>query len=89
MKASVEPLVSWNGSDFDPPVLHYRSLVHKVVAERYWENGSKDSSFRYNNYFNRYHERHTDLINVPAGLSAQCNAPLHDVSRLLGASGRV
>jgi 3'-5' exonuclease len=25
-------IVSWNGSGFDLPVLHYRSLLHSVVA---------------------------------------------------------
>ena len=28
-------LVSWNGSGFDLPVLHYRSLMHAVPAPRY------------------------------------------------------
>ncbi|HSR63858.1 MAG TPA: 3'-5' exonuclease, partial [Gammaproteobacteria bacterium] len=32
-------LVSWNGSGFDLPVLHYRSLLHNVSAPRYWETG--------------------------------------------------
>ena len=30
-------LVSWNGSGFDLPVLHYRALRHGVAASRYWE----------------------------------------------------
>ena len=33
-------LVSWNGSGFDLPVLHYRALLHGVNAERYWETVS-------------------------------------------------
>src|SRR5512139_2386699 len=32
-------LVSWNGGGFDLPVLHYRGLVHGVVAARYWDMG--------------------------------------------------
>ena len=39
-------IVSWNGSGFDLPVIHYRSLIHGVVAQRYWENGDDDQSFR-------------------------------------------
>ena len=31
-------LVSWNGSGFDLPVLHYRALRHGIDAARYWEN---------------------------------------------------
>ena len=30
-------LVSWNGSGFDLPVLHYRGLMHGVVADKYWD----------------------------------------------------
>jgi len=32
-------LVSWNGSGFDLPVLHYRALLHGINASRYWETG--------------------------------------------------
>ena len=37
-------LVSWNGSGFDLPVLHYRALLHRISAPRYWETGEEDSS---------------------------------------------
>ena len=39
-------LVSWNGSGFDLPVLHYRALLHGVQSPRYWEMGDEDRSFR-------------------------------------------
>jgi predicted PolB exonuclease-like 3'-5' exonuclease len=51
-------LVSWNGSGFDLPVLHYRALLHGVAAPRYWETGDNDSQFRWNNYLSRFHQRH-------------------------------
>ena len=35
-------LVSWNGSGFDLPVLHYRGLIHAVRAPRYWDTGDDD-----------------------------------------------
>ena len=57
-------LVSWNGSGFDLPVLHYRGLVHGVSAPRYWELGDEDKDFRYNNYISRYHQRHLDLMEM-------------------------
>src|SRR5690606_12285365 len=38
-------LVSWNGSGFDLPVLHYRALIHGIVASRYWELGDEDRDF--------------------------------------------
>ncbi len=55
-------LVSWNGSGFDLPVMHYRCLLHGVRAARYWEAGEEDSAFRYNNYLSRFHWRHLDLM---------------------------
>jgi len=73
-------LVSWNGKSFDLPVLHYRALLHGVTAHRYWETGDEDSSFRYNNYLNRYHSRHTDLMDVLAGYEARAAAPLHEIA---------
>ena len=60
-------IVSWNGSGFDLPVLHYRALRHGISAPRYWETGDIDNSFRWNNYLSRYHWRHTDLMDVLAG----------------------
>jgi hypothetical protein len=81
-------LVSWNGKSFDLPVLHYRALLHGVTAQRYWETGDEDSSFRYNNYLNRYHSRHTDLMDVLAGYEARAAAPLHEIAQLLGFPGK-
>ena len=82
-------LVSWNGSGFDLPVLHYRSLLHGVVATRYWETGADDSSFRWNNYLNRFHDRHTDLMDVLAGHQARAVVPLDQMALLLGFPGKL
>lgn len=57
-------LVSWNGSGFDLPVLHYRSLIQGVPAPRYWDMGEEDRDFKFNNYISRYHSRHTDLMDL-------------------------
>ena len=35
-------IVSWNGSGFDLPVLHYRGMLHGVSAPRYWDLGDGD-----------------------------------------------
>ena len=35
-------LVSWNGSGFDLPVLHYRALVHGIAGCCYWATGDGD-----------------------------------------------
>ena len=62
-------LVSWNGSGFDLPVLHYRALRHGIQAPRYWELGDGDRDFKWNNYLSRFHWRHIDLMDVLAGFS--------------------
>ena len=82
-------LVSWNGSGFDLPVLHYRALLHGVGAPRYWESGDDDQSFRWNNYLNRFHGRHTDVMDVIAGYQSRAFAPLHDVAQMLGFPGKL
>ena len=82
-------LVSWNGSGFDLPVLHYRALLHGVNAERYWENGDNDREFRYNNYLSRFHWRHLDLMDVLAGFQIGGRASLSQVSTLLGFPGKL
>ncbi|UCH52912.1 MAG: 3'-5' exonuclease [Pseudomonadota bacterium] len=82
-------LVSWNGSGFDLPVLHYRALKHGIAAPRYWETGADDQSFRWNNYLSRYHERHTDLMDVLSGYQPRATAKLDDVALMLGFPGKM
>ena len=82
-------LVSWNGSGFDLPVLHYRAMLHGVAAPRYWEPGDDDQSFRWNNYLNRFHSRHTDLMDVLAGYQPRAFAPLDEIAQMLGFPGKL
>jgi predicted PolB exonuclease-like 3'-5' exonuclease len=82
-------LVSWNGGGFDLPVLHYRALRHGVSASRYWESGTQDQSFRWNNYLSRFHERHTDLMDVLSAYQPRACAPLDLVAQLLGFPGKL
>lgn len=82
-------LVSWNGGGFDLPVLHYRAMLHKIVAERYWETGDSDNAFRWNNYINRYHERHSDLMDMIAMFQGRAVAPLDEVASLYGFPGKM
>jgi len=82
-------LVSWNGSGFDLPVLHYRSLLHGVAAPRYWEVGDEDRAFRYNNYLGRFHWRHLDLMDVLAGYQMRAAAPLDQVASMCGFPGKM
>lgn len=82
-------LVSWNGSGFDLPVIHYRSLKHGVNAHRYWEMGQDDQSFKWNNYISRFHSRHTDLMDLLAGYQPRASAPLDQISTMLGFPGKM
>ena len=82
-------LVSWNGGGFDLPVLHYRALLHGVAAPRYWESGDDDQSFRWNNYLNRFHARHTDLMDVLAGYQPRAFARLDEIAQMLGLPGKL
>ncbi|EKD74876.1 MAG: hypothetical protein ACD_44C00311G0003 [uncultured bacterium] len=82
-------LVSWNGSGFDLPVLHYRALLRGVPGVRYWEAGEGDNNFKYNNYLNRYHYRHTDLMDVLSAYQSRASAPLDDIATLLGFPGKM
>lgn len=82
-------LVSWNGGGFDLPVLHYRALKAGVQAERYWETGDADQTFRYNNYLNRFHWRHMDLMDVLSAYQNRARASLEDITALLGLPGKL
>src|SRR5690606_9344413 len=82
-------LVSWNGGGFDLQVLHYRSLLNRVSAPRYWETGENRQEFRWNNYLGRYHSRHLDLMDLLARYTPRANAPLDDLARLCGFPGKL
>jgi hypothetical protein len=82
-------LVSWNGSGFDLPVLHYRALRHGIVSPRYWEAGDGDQAFRYNNYLSRFHARHLDLMDVLSSYQARARVSLQGASVLLGLPGKL
>jgi predicted PolB exonuclease-like 3'-5' exonuclease len=82
-------LVSWNGSGFDLPVLHYRMLRHGIASPVYWDTGDLDRDFKWNNYLNRFHMRHIDLMDVLAGYQARGRASLDHVALLLGLPGKL
>jgi 3'-5' exonuclease len=82
-------LVSWNGGGFDLPVLHYRAMRHGITAPRYWESGDEDQAFRWNNYLNRYHSRHLDLMDVLSSFQARARVSLQSAALLLGFPGKL
>lgn len=81
-------LISWNGAGFDLPVLHYRALLHGISAPQYWETGEHQQDFKWNNYLNRYHNRHIDLMDVLAGYQGRATASLNDIASMLGFPGK-
>lgn len=82
-------LVSWNGTGFDLPVLHYRALKHGIAAPSYWDMGENRSEFKWNNYINRYHSRHIDLMDVLSQYQGKAAAPLDEIAMLLGLPGKM
>jgi 3'-5' exonuclease len=82
-------LVSWNGSGFDLPVLHYRMLKHGIASPTYWDSGQLDRDFKWNNYLNRYHARHIDLMDVLSAYQSRGRASLEHVALLLGLPGKL
>lgn len=82
-------LVSWNGGGFDLPVLHYRALFHGIEAPGYWEIGEREQAFRWNNYLNRYHYRHLDLMDVLSAYQMKACAPLDEIATMLGFPGKM
>jgi predicted PolB exonuclease-like 3'-5' exonuclease len=82
-------LVSWNGSGFDLPVLHYRALRHGIQAPRYWEVGDGDREYKWNNYLGRFHWRHVDLMDVLSGYQHRGRASLDQTAVLLGFPGKL
>jgi predicted PolB exonuclease-like 3'-5' exonuclease len=82
-------LVSWNGSGFDLPVLHYRALVHGIPGCCYWDTGENEREFKFNNYLSRFHARHTDLMDVLAGYQNRAWAPLDEIAQLCGLPGKL
>jgi predicted PolB exonuclease-like 3'-5' exonuclease len=77
--------VTWNGRSFDLPVLVNRGLVHGVAAACFWNT---DEDNRYNNYINRFHDRHCDLMDV-LSLYGGRGVPLDELARLAGLPGKL
>lgn len=82
-------LVSWNGSGFDCPVLYYRALRHRISAPAFWDLGETDSTFKWNNYFSRYHFRHTDIMDVLSAYQPKNFVPLDELATSLGLPGKM
>jgi predicted PolB exonuclease-like 3'-5' exonuclease len=70
-------------------VLTYRALFAAIQAKRFWEMGEGDDDYRFNNYLNRYHWRHTDLMDVLSGFHHRNRVSLANMACLLGLPGKL
>jgi len=72
------PLVTFNGSGFDLPVLRYRAMINRVPAP----------GLQARPYFNRYSNDAIDLCDVLASFGASGKMKLDELSRVLGLAGK-
>jgi len=81
-------LISWNGSGFDLPVIHYRSLKNSISTPKSWGKDN-NNAFSHANDLSRNHGRHTDLKEALASYNHNAAAPLNDIAKLLGFPGKM
>ena len=54
------------------------------------EGDFRDSrDFKFNNYLNRYHTRHCDLMDLLAMYTGRANAPLDELAKMCGFPGKL
>ena len=70
-------------------MLHYRALLHGIAAPRYWDTGDEDPAFRFNNYLNRFHTRHLDLMDALSLYQSRARVGLQAIATLLGFPGKL
>jgi hypothetical protein len=85
MEKYVPQLVSWNGRSFDLPVLVSRGMINAVRAACFWETGGEA---KFNNYVNRFHDRHVDLMDVLSIYGGR-GSPPDELARLAGFPGKL
>jgi predicted PolB exonuclease-like 3'-5' exonuclease len=73
-------LVSYNGLDFDLPVIQSRALLHKVPGKHLTRAGK---------YFNRYGEFHIDLCNEFSNFSSRNRVKLDELCRVVEVDGKI
>jgi hypothetical protein len=83
--ATAPRLISWNGSGFDLPVIRYRSMLLGIAAPDFYRT---DGELKRNNYQNRYHDMHVDLMDVLSGYGASHRVGLGTLSELVGLPGK-
>lgn len=81
-------LISWNGSGFDIPVLIYRAMQYDLSAPWLFEEGECIKNMRFDNYVNRFHTRHLDLMDRFSQYGASRREAMDIVASLYGLPGK-
>ncbi|MDA5133921.1 MULTISPECIES: 3'-5' exonuclease [Psychrobacter] len=81
-------LISWNGSGFDIPVLIYRAMQYDLAAPWLFEEGERIKNMRFDNYVNRFHTRHLDLMDRFSQYGASRREAMDVVASLYGLPGK-
>ena len=81
-------LISWNGSGFDIPVLIYRAMQYDLSAPWLFEEGEHIKNMRFDNYVNRFHTRHLDLMDRFSQYGASRREAMDVVASLYGLPGK-
>lgn len=81
-------LVSWNGVNFDLPVVLQRSFLQGVSMKSLCDQGALTDSRKYNNYLNRYHSLHIDLCDKLANFGS-AKPKLGDMAVACGLGGKL
>lgn len=78
-------LVSFNGRNFDLPVLKYRAMLHGVEAKWLHKSGDK-----WNSYNSRYSlDWHCDLIDAYSDYGASARVKMAEICALFGYPGKL
>lgn len=81
-------LISWNGSGFDIPVLIYRAMQYDLSAPWLFEEGDRIKNMRFDNYVNRFHTKHLDLMDRLSQYGASRREAMDVVASLYGLPGK-
>ncbi len=81
-------LISWNGSGFDIPVLIYRAMQYDLSAPWLFEEGDRIKNMRFDNYVNRFHTKHLDLMDRFSQYGASRREAMDVVASLYGLPGK-
>ena len=71
-------LITFNGHNFDLPVLRYRAMVNRVSA----------AGLQVRPYFNRYYDDALDLCDVLGSYASGAKVKLDEISKILGLTGK-